>query len=301
MARDHARINLDLWGDDDWLDLTVDAQALYMMLYTSPGLTFCGAGEWNPAKLMQRASDWTVDRIMVAAAELSERLFLLIDIETGEYLLRSWIKHDGLWRTPNMAVTVANARGDLGSRTLRGVIVFEVLKLRTANPDSTSWDRAVVQKMLTQKAIDPAELGPFNPDPNGGAKGGSKGGVNPTANPCGHPGAKGGSKGGPTPAPTPSSNSIRGYVSTEGHLRHDELPPPHCINHPNGTTRACRACGDANALRDAAVKQRDADELEARRQMRLNCRRCEGTCTYEDERGQVCKCDHRDAELADHA
>jgi len=300
MARDHARINLDLWGDDDWLDLTVDAQALYMMLYTSPGLSFCGAGEWNPAKLAQRAADWTVDRIEVAAAELSERLFLLIDSVTGEYLLRSWIKHDGLWRTPNMAVTVANARGDLGSRALRGVIVFEVSKLRAANPDSSSWERPAVQKMLSQKAIDPAGVGPRNPDPNGGVNPGSNPGSNPGANPYGHPGAKGGSKGGPTPAPTPSSssNSIRGYVSTEGHLGADGLPPPNCIDHPNGTTRPCRPCGDANARRAAAVKQRAADELAARRSLRMNCARCAGTCTYEDEHGQVCKCDHQEASHA---
>ena len=295
MARDHARINLDIWGDDDWLDLSVDAQSLYMMLYTSPGLSFCGAGEWNPAKLTQRAADWTLDRITTAATELCQRLFLLIDTITGEFLVRSWIKHDGLWRTPNMAVTVANARANVGSRTLRGVIVFEVLKLRTANPDSPAWERTAVQNMLTQTAIDPAGVDPFNPGPKGGPNPGANPGAKGGSMAYGHSGAKGGSKGGPTPAPTPSSNSIRGYVSTEGHLGADGLPPPHCINHPHGTTRPCRACGAANDLREAAVKQRTADELDARRQLRTNCTRCQGTCTYEDDRGRVCKCDHQGA------
>ena len=120
MARDHARIHLDIWGDDDFLDLPVDAQMLYFTLYTSEGRTLCGAHQWSAKKLTQRAGDWTVDRIEAAAQILSERLFLIIDADTDECLLRSWIKHDGLWRTPNMAVSVANARGNVASRTLRG-------------------------------------------------------------------------------------------------------------------------------------------------------------------------------------
>jgi hypothetical protein len=42
--RDHARVNLDIWGDDDWRDLTPPAQHLYFTLYTDPELSFCGAG-----------------------------------------------------------------------------------------------------------------------------------------------------------------------------------------------------------------------------------------------------------------
>lgn len=202
MPRDHARTKVDIWGDDDWLDLSVDAQMLYFTLYTSAGLSLCGAGDWHPGKLCNRASDWTLDRITTAAAELSRGLFLIIDDETDEYLIRSWIKHDGLWRTPNMAVSVANARAELASRSLRGVVVFEVTKLRDAEPESKSWEKPAVQKMLSQKAVDSAELPPYNPGSNGGSnptsKGGAKGGSNPYDSVPPTHGVKGGSKGGPT-------------------------------------------------------------------------------------------------------
>lgn len=204
MGRDHARIHLDIWGDDDWLDLPADAQCLYMTLYTSPGRTLCGAHEWNVGKIRQRAADWTTERIEAAAEILSERLFLIIDTDTNECLLRSWIKHDGLWRTPNMAVSVANARANVASRTLRAVIVFEILKLRAAEPKSTSWERPAVQSMLTQKAIDPTDLEPFKGASNPAAKGDPNSGANPSSNgasnPYGEVGAKGSSKGGPTNA-----------------------------------------------------------------------------------------------------
>ncbi|WNM74490.1 RepA-like replication initiator [Gordonia phage BearBQ] len=202
MPRDHARTKVDIWGDDDWLDLTVDAQMLYFTLYTSAGLSLCGSGDWHPGKLCNRASDWTLDRITTAAAELSRGLFLIIDPDTDEYLIRSWIKHDGLWRTPNMAVSVSNARAELASRILRGVVVFEVQKLADSEPESKSWEKPAVQKMLTQKAVDPAGLPPFNPGPNGGSNptsnGASKGGSNPYDSVPPTHGVKGGSKGGPT-------------------------------------------------------------------------------------------------------
>lgn len=202
MARDHARIHLDIWGDDDFLDLPVDAQMLYFTLYTSEGRTLCGAHQWSAKKLTQRAGDWTVDRIEAAAQILSERLFLIIDADTDECLLRSWIKHDGLWRTPNMAVSVANARGNVASRTLRGVIVHEVLKLRAAEPTSTSWARDQVRNMLTQKAIDPATLEPF--------KGGSNGAFNPSSNPT----ANGTSNPYETVNPNPSDNGASNGAPT---------------------------------------------------------------------------------------
>ncbi|WP_064925057.1 hypothetical protein [Mycolicibacterium fortuitum] len=163
MARDHTRINLDVWGDDEFLDLPVDAQSLYWTLWTSPDRTYCGAHWWHPGKLAQRASDWTVPRLEAAAAVLSERLFLVVDVDTEECLLRSWIKHDGLWRTPNMAVSMANDRAKLASRVLRGVVVHEVHKIREMEPASTSWERDQVRNLLGQRAVDPAELAPFTP------------------------------------------------------------------------------------------------------------------------------------------
>ncbi|MCK8674274.1 hypothetical protein M1M07_24570, partial [Rhodococcus sp. HM1] len=178
-GKDHARINLDIWGDDDWLDCSPRAQHLYLVLWTSPGLSYCGAGEWHAGKIAARAQGWTVAAVEAAAAELSRDLFLLIDETTGEFLLRSWIKHDGLWKVPNMAVSMANARAELASRALRGVVVHEVLRVRDAHSESSSWKREAVASMLEQKAVDPASLEPFTPAGNPSS--------NPIANPSANP------------------------------------------------------------------------------------------------------------------
>ncbi|MDO3335129.1 hypothetical protein [Mycobacteroides abscessus] len=281
MARDHTRINLDIWGDDEFRDLPVDAQNLYWTLWTSPDRTYCGAHDWRPGKLTQCAGDWTVDRIVAAGAVLSERLFLLIDEVTEECLIRSWIKHDGLWRIPNMAVTLANARSAVGSKTLRGVIVHEVKKLVKAEPDLGSWKRDEVAKMLSQRAIDPASVEPFTPPPTPPASPpptrgltpdltlNDEVGVNPTPNPA------------PTTATatsTTATSTKEGYVSQVSHQSLAQIPSPYCPKHPSGINRPCPACADARRAHDAAteaeyrrVKAERRDAL-ARRQ---DCTECD--------------------------
>lgn len=294
--RKHTRVFLDIWGDDDWLELPADAQLLYLTLYTSPGRTYCGAHEWHVGKICQKAGDWTPDRVIAAAEVLSERLFLVIDETTDECLLRSWIKHDGLWRTPNMAVTVANARADLASKKLRGVVVHEVAKLKNADPGSTSWDRDAVREMLSQRSIDPASLPPFKGGSNGGPNGGGKGGANPTANPCGENGANPTSNPGPTTTTAtslPTTATEGGYVSTEGHQEPPSRCPSH-VNHPNPPK--CGACADARRAHQAWEDARQADELAARRQIREaadNCPTCGGTNWIPDTEPAV-KCHHQE-------
>ncbi|MBU8830858.1 hypothetical protein [Mycolicibacterium goodii] len=286
-GKDHAEINLAIWGDDDWLDLTPPAQHLYFVLWTSPQLSYCGAGEWHVGRIAAMAKGWTVQAVEAAAAELSRELFLIIDTNTEEFLLRSWIKHDALWKKPNMAVSMANARAALASRVLRGVVVHEVQKIKARNiaeakasdavTESAGWQRDAVKEMLSQKAIDPASLEPFTP----GLTPGLTPGVTPPltpgltpaltvrpgdgVNPPPNPGPT------PTPAPTSSSNYTGGYVTGERHLTDDTDPPPrHCPDHmPDGTTRPCHACGEAKDRLTAWQRQRSEAEAAARREERI--------------------------------
>lgn len=280
-GKDHARINLDIWGEDDWLDHTPPAQHLYFVLWTSPQLSYCGTGEWNPGKIAAKARGWTPGQVETAGAELSESLFLVIDTDTSEFILRSWVKHDGLWKQPNLAVSMANARADLASRTLRGVCVFEVQKIRKSNPKLSSWEREAVAQMLGQKAVDastlprftasltpqltPALTPPLTPGltPRLGVNGGV--GVDPPAD----PGAT------PAPAPTPTSNLQGGNQVGERHqsVEADSNAPPSrfCPAHPNGTEAKCPRCGDARRAGDLWETRR----VNARRDEIVACPSCD--------------------------
>jgi hypothetical protein len=208
MARDHARIHLDIWGDEDWRELSPQAQHLYFVLYTWPP-TLCGAGDWQPRKIQARARGWSPAQVLDAADELVAGDFLLIDIDTDEYLLRSWIKHDGLYRVQNMAVSVANARAALASKVLRGVVVHEVLKLRKAEPALESWKKDQVRNMLDQTAVDPGDVEWSSPWVSSSASIWISSSVSPKATPESN--SSDSSRATPSPSPSPNSQS-----STEG-------------------------------------------------------------------------------------
>jgi hypothetical protein len=289
-GKDHARINLDIWGDDDWLDLTPAAQHLYFVLWTSPQLSYCGTGEWHPGRIAAKAKGWTPTAVELAGAELSHELFLLIDTDTSEFILRSWMKHDGLWRIPNMAVSMANARADLASRSLRAVIVHEVKKLVTANPDLSSWERDAVAHMLTQKSLDPTDIPSYNPvviptdnpwvnpTPNPAANGYTNGNGNPPANPDRTPA--------PAPPPlTPLQEGLRNRGTSPSTATHNphHPPSPHCPKHPGGTDRPCPGCGDARRARE----HWDIQHAEYQRERRRVARQVIDDCQVCDQNGMV--------------
>lgn len=287
MAREHAPIRLDIWGDDDWTDLlSPAAQHLYFVLLTSPSLSYAGVGDWRPGRIAQLARGWTTRAVQAAAAELIEHLFIVVDEDTEEYLIRSFVKHDGLLKNPKVSVSFANAYADLASRSLRGVIVHQLLRLHEKQPALKGWGVDRVAEILTRKTVDPAAL----PMPQGVAQAVGYGERNPHDHPVGlgeglpqdlgegygvgYPQTQGEGLGEgslPAPAPAPSSSSKEGgYVSRERYEREqlspgNEPPPSSCPRHPNGTADACGDCRTARLAAEAHAATDRARAAEARR------------------------------------
>jgi hypothetical protein len=159
MAREHARIQTAIWIDDDFLDLSKDAQHLYLVITTQMTLNFCGVTTWHAGRISQLAAGWTIPEVECSAAELSQRLYLVIDETTGEVLVRSFIRNDGLLSSPNITKAMYRTFSDIGSRTLRSVVIHELNRLHREQPQLKGWD--MCGDLLTKRAIDPSELPPF--------------------------------------------------------------------------------------------------------------------------------------------
>lgn len=139
MAREHANVRLDIWGDGDWRELSFGAQWLYKMLLTHPKTNRAGVSDWRPNRLARLAKGLTPEVIESLAGELVEGYFLVVDDDTEEVAIRSYVKHDGVMKQPNMAVTMANDWAGVSSARIRAVIAFEVQKLRRESPDLPGW------------------------------------------------------------------------------------------------------------------------------------------------------------------
>lgn len=202
MAKDFATVNMGIWGDPDFRGLPAIPQHLYLALWTSPGLSYCGVHDWRPGRLAAMSAGSTAETVRAAAACLAARHFLVIDEETEEVLVRSWMRFDGLMKQPRMAISCINAFADVSSNTLREVIVHELNKIKGLHGDYTCWNDERVAKVLAYPSADPKAL-PTPDDPFGGE-------LTPDSDmrlPLSLGQTRGGVETPPTPAPAPAPAS----------------------------------------------------------------------------------------------
>ncbi len=158
MPRDYAQIRQDMWSDDRWRALTAPAQWLYMLLLSDPRLTYAGVTDWHPGKLSQRAKECTGRDVVFAGFELAEAYFVVIDEDTEEVMIRSYLRHDPLMRNPRLAVTMAKDFGGVASNKIRAAIVWELQRLKRSEPDLPAWEKPQVKTVLKQNAVNPREM-----------------------------------------------------------------------------------------------------------------------------------------------
>lgn len=160
MARDRASIRIDMWGDGDWRDLPLGAQHLYMLLLSHPTLSYAGVAEWHPGKLAAMTHGMTSNEIQSSAAVLESHGFIVVEPDTDEVLVRSFIKHDGLMKQPKLVVSMTTAYAAVASRRIQMVIAHEVQKMRDREPDLRAWGVKQVGTLLSARACPWTELTP---------------------------------------------------------------------------------------------------------------------------------------------
>lgn len=170
MARDHARIKLSMWADPEWRSLKMSSQWLYQHLLGSPTLGYAGNADWRPKRIAHMCGDGKANYIEYAAVQLEERHFVIIDRDTEEALVRSFVRHDGLLHQPNVAIAAVKAWEGMASEVLRGVFAHEINRLMDDQADAAAWTNnhsaARLDDVLSYNLIKPEEavaLLPPNP------------------------------------------------------------------------------------------------------------------------------------------
>lgn len=169
MARDRANIRLDMWADQDWRDLPQGAQHLYLLLLSHPTLSYAGVADWKPGRLAAMTAGKTAEDVRADADILQAARFVLVDDESEEILIRSFVKHDGLMKQPRLVVSMTNAYAAVASRAIREVVAFEIQKLRDREPELKAWEVKQVETILKARGTDleaftQGATPPFTPD-----------------------------------------------------------------------------------------------------------------------------------------
>lgn len=159
MSDAYTRVLTSIWSDNEFTALSADAQWLYLAILTAPDRSLCGVADWRVNRLKKRAVGRTAEALEIIAEELEAAYFLVIDRDTEEALVRSFVRKDTVMKMPNMATAMVKAFQQVVSPRLRAVIVHELRRLHREQPALKGWNDAALE-LLNREALDVREERP---------------------------------------------------------------------------------------------------------------------------------------------
>lgn len=183
MARDHARVLIRIWADDDFTALTERAQLYYLRFISQEHINRAGVLDLHRRRWARLAKDSDVTTLNDAIRELEAARFVALDEDTEELLVRSFMRNDGIVRQPNVLKNALNAARQVQSRRLREILseelrrMIELIPTDRRDPETNREGVLKVADLL------------FHPN--------AKGSANPSRNPSSNPPGRGRGRGSP--------------------------------------------------------------------------------------------------------
>lgn len=106
--------------DADFTELSPMGQWLYYTLLVD--VNHIGVAAWAPKKLALRSKSATVATVNIAAQELIDTRFAVLDLDADEIMLRTYIKHDEAHKQPNTCKSMLTAFGRVASPWIKHVV-----------------------------------------------------------------------------------------------------------------------------------------------------------------------------------
>jgi hypothetical protein len=126
MARGHGRILTLIWEDADFLALTQEQQRLYLFLISQPNLNHAGLLPLTLRRWARKAAGLTPAELDAHLAALAAARFIVLDEDTEELLIRSFVRNDGVWKQPKVMGAMVSGAMEISSRLLRAALLAEM-------------------------------------------------------------------------------------------------------------------------------------------------------------------------------
>jgi hypothetical protein len=94
MARSYARINVGVWENDDFVTLSPNAKLLYFHVISRRDLSPLGSLIIRDKVWARQVFNGDTDALWSALAELEVGRYVFTDADTGELLIRTFLRHD---------------------------------------------------------------------------------------------------------------------------------------------------------------------------------------------------------------
>lgn len=253
MARAYAQVHQRIWADPDWRALDADAQLLYLLLLSQPSMNLAGVLPLQLRKWAACVSGWEPPTVDMALSRLDDARFVVVDADTEEVLVRSFIRNDGGFRTPGVLKSALKFAEAAQSPAIRSALYVELGRLPELEGKTAAEGEA--QIAATRAHLEP--IGDPFPDPIGDgflrnpSPMGSMEQKQPIPEPIGDPSVSVSGSVSQVPHPQNSENSSRGgsHVSS-GTGDEPPLYPDRCKRHSNTYEPPnCGQCADVRKAR----------------------------------------------------
>lgn len=224
---DYGKLLSRIWSDPEFTRLDAAAQQLYCLLISYSTRNYAGVLPLTLKRWAKSTSGATAESVTAALEQLAARRFIVIDWDTEELLVRTYVRNDEVYRQPNVMESARKSALSVDSPALRRALSEEFRRLPAHKDDLKT------EEVANVLAETPAE--PFaEPLPE------------PFAEPLPEPPGVGVSVSGvrvhqhlhPSPAPTPAPDPTgRGQAATRGADIVRRVVPP---GHPPATLTALR-------------------------------------------------------------
>ncbi len=152
MAHEFARYLTSTHFDPGWSRLTTTEHDCFMALVSSPDITWAGVVPYLPRRFARFATDLTPAKVERVWRDLADARLIVIDQETEEIAVRSFLRNDGVLSQPNIAVAFGRAMAVVSSPRLRAAILAEasLLYVEHRTDWAASWAklRAADQQLM---------------------------------------------------------------------------------------------------------------------------------------------------------
>lgn len=325
MAREHARLYTSIWNDPDFLELTPEDQRGYIQLLSQRNVSQAGVLPLQVRKLTKGSKHTTEEDVWKYLHSLADARFIVIDEDTEEVLIRSFIRRDGVLKIPNVFKSALRAATNVESPKLRSALARELRRLdrkdaaavaEQLEPNPSS---KVPEPIGNQSGTNPKQ-GIGNPSGTNGepveTESGTRKGSLKVPNEIPEPPGEGEGEGeisclvdgwvGGSPAGAPAGAHTR-EAPTPQNPQPEQRPAERCTRHVGvADPPPCRACATAREARerfdaDQARAAVEARQAEARRAAADKARAIAG-CGMCDDSGYVgaALC-HHDPDAAERA
>lgn len=137
MTRHYANLATSVWREFDWRGLTASEQRTYSMLMSQPDISAAGVLSVTLGRWAGYARDTTISSIRADIDGLAAARFVIVDDESEEILVRTFVKWDGGYGNPKRRPVILRAANEVMSPSLRAALAVEFTRLGLPIDDLT--------------------------------------------------------------------------------------------------------------------------------------------------------------------